>query len=187
MKNTVDLGKFVPDRRISASDHSFKKAIWFFISAFFFQSKCFPFSFIKVFLLRVFGAEIGQKVNIKPQVYIKYPWNLKLGNNVWIGELVWIANESMVSIGNNVCLSHGALILCGGHDYKKTHFDVYNYPVIIEDGAWMGAQSALLGGNTMGSHAVLAIKSVASTDLESYSINRGNPAVKVKDRVISNE
>lgn len=180
----VDLSKFVSDPYISAHDFKLKKIIWFLISSTLYQTNLFPFSKIKVIILRLFGAKIGSGVNIKPLVYIKYPWRLEIGNNVWIAEKVWIANESMVKIGHNVCLSHEVLILCGGHDYKKVAFNVYNYPLTIEDGVWLGAQSAVLGGIKIGSHAVLAMKSVANKELEPYSIYRGNPAEKIRTRII---
>lgn len=185
IRKTVDLSKFVSDPCISAHDYKLRKFLWYFVNSFILQSRLFPVSSLKVFILRLFGAKIGKGVNIKPQVYIKYPWRLEIGNHVWIGEKVWIANESLVIIGNNVCISHEVLVLCGGHSYSKQAFDVYNYPIVIEDGVWLGAQSTILGGITISSHAVLALKSVANTDLEAYSIYRGNPAVKIKDRNIS--
>jgi len=185
MKNpTVDLSQFKPDAYISGQGSPIRKLLWFYISAIVFQSACFPFNVIKVRLLRLFGAKIGEGVNIKPQVYIKYPWRLEVGNHVWIGEKVWIANEALVKIGSHVCISHESLIMTGGHNFKKPHFDVYANPTTIEDGVWLGAQSSTGGGIVIGSHAVLAMKSVANANLEPYGIYRGNPAVKVKERVI---
>ena len=35
---------------------------------------------IKVRLLRLFGAQVGVGVNIKPNVNIKYPWLLEIGD-----------------------------------------------------------------------------------------------------------
>ena len=57
--------------------------------------------------------------------------------------------------------------------------------ITLEDGAWIGAKSVVSGGIRVKSHAVLSVNSVASKDLEAYSIYRGNPAEKVKDRTIS--
>lgn len=183
-RETVDLSKFKSDAYISASNYKVRKLLWYFVNAYILQSKLFPVSSLKVFALRLFGAKIGKGVNIKPQVYVKYPWRLEIGDYVWIGEKVWIANESFVKIGNNVCISHEVLLMCGGHSYKKKYFDVYNNPITIEDGVWLGAQSSVIGGLVLGSHAVLAMKSVANTDLEPYYIYRGNPAIKVRERVI---
>ena len=85
-----------------------KRTMWYFVSAIFFNSYLIPFNGVKCFLLRFFGATIGEKVVIKPKVNIKYPWNINIGNNVWIG-----ANCSIVAgvkIGNNVTIGAGCTI-----------------------------------------------------------------------------
>jgi len=179
-----DLSKFKKDDYINGNQNPYKKFFWYYVNAIIFQSSLFPFNKLKIFLLRLFGAKIGSGVNIKTMVYIKFPWRLEIGNFVWIGEKVWIANEAEVKIGNNVCISYECLIMTGGHNYKKQYFDVYAYPIVIEDGVWLGAQSSVVGGITLGSHAVLAMKSVANRNLEPYGIYRGNPATKLKDRII---
>ena len=129
--------------------------------------------------------KVEQKgVVIKPSVNIKYPWNLKIGDYVWIGENVWIDNLVEVSIGDNVCISQGAMLLCGNHNYKKTSFDLMVGKIMIEAGAWVGAQSVVCPKVTIHSHAVLAVGSVASHDLDEYAVYQGNPAIKVRDRKI---
>ena len=160
-----------------------KRLIWHYTNHIFFKNGFFPIYGFKVFILRSFGAKIGNGVIIKPNVNIKYPWKLSLGNNVWIGENVWIDNLDDIII-NNVCISQGATLMCGNHNYKKSTFDLIIKPIILEDGVWIGATSFVSGGVTAKSHAVLTVGSIATIDLEPYSINKGNPAVKIKDRVI---
>ena len=138
----------------------------------------------KKWLLRKFGAKIGKGVFIKPSVNIKYPWNLTIGDDTWIGEGVWIDNLGKVSIGSNVCISQDSMLMCGNHNYKKSTFNLMVGEITIEDGVWVGAKCLVCPGVTLHSHAILAVGSVASTDLETYSIYRGNPAVKIKDRII---
>ena len=145
-----------------------------------------PFSRLKVGLLRLFGAKIGDNVVIKPKVNIKYPWKLTIETNCWIGENVWIDNLAEVTIEANVCISQGAFLICGNHNYKLSTFDLIVAPIILKEGCWVGAKSIVGPGVTIGSHAVLSLGSVASSDLNPYTIYRGNPAVKVKDRTISN-
>ena len=161
------------------------RILWFLVSLIFFTSSCLPFTVIKVFILRIFGAKIGKSVVIKPSVNIKYPWKLSLANHVWIGENVWIDNLDNVVIGNNVCISQGAFLLCGNHNYKKDSFDLITKPIIVEDGVWIGAKSTVLPGVTAKSHSILSAGSVTSKNLEPYSIYRGNPAEKVSIRTIS--
>jgi putative colanic acid biosynthesis acetyltransferase WcaF len=161
-----------------------KRGIWYIVNLFFFKTGLFPLYGLKVFLLRLFGCKIGNGVFIKPNVNIKYPWKLTIGDHVWIGEGVWIDNLDEVSIGNNVCISQGALLLCGNHNYTKSTFDLITKPIILEDGVWIGAKSIIIGGVTAKSHSVLTVNSVLSKNTEPFTIYIGNPAVKTKSRTV---
>ncbi|RPG79265.1 MAG: colanic acid biosynthesis acetyltransferase WcaF [Crocinitomicaceae bacterium TMED135] len=163
----------------------FLRFFWYFINVIFFKSSFFPFNFLKIFLLRLFGCSLGKGVVIKPNVNIKYPWKLSLGNYVWIGEQVWIDNLDNVTIGNHVCISQGAILICGSHDYKKPSFDLITKEIILNDGVWVGTKSIILPGVVAESHAILSAGSVMSKNLENYTIYRGNPAKKVGLRTIT--
>ena len=156
--------------------------LWYITNVLFMINPLNPMSSLKVFLLKIFGAKIGKGVVVKPGVNIKYPWKLRVGNHVWIGENVWIDNLDKVEIGNNSVLSQGAMLLCGNHNFTKSSFDLITKPIILEDGVWIGAKSIVTGGVICKSHSVLAVNSVASTNLEEYTIYRGNPAEKIKSR-----
>jgi putative colanic acid biosynthesis acetyltransferase WcaF len=161
-----------------------KILIWYFVNVLFFINPLNPFSFPKVLLLRIFGAVIGKGVVIKPGVNIKYPWFLEIGEYVWIGENVWIDNLAKVTIKSNVCVSQGAMLLCGNHNYKKETFDLITRGIVLEEGAWIGAKSIVCPGVHVRSHALLAVNSVANQNLEPYTIYQGNPAVEVRKREI---
>ncbi len=159
-----------------------KRTLWYFVNAVVFKSYWLPVNGIKVLLLRLFGAKVGGGVFIKPNVNIKYPWFLEIGNHVWIGEEVWIDNLAQVKIGDNVCLSQGAMLLTGNHDYRKETFDLIVMGIVLEEGAWIGAKAIVCPGVVCHSHSLLAVGSVATNNLEGYSIYQGNPAVKVRER-----
>ena len=161
-----------------------KIIIWYLVNILFFINPLNPISSLKVVLLRFFGAKVGRNVLIKPSVNIKYPWLLKIGNNVWIGENVWIDNLAKVELEDNVVISQGAMLLCGNHNYKKATFDLIAKDIILEEGVWVGAQSVVCPGVTLKSHAILSVGSVATRDLDAYSIYQGNPAVKIRERII---
>ncbi|MFT3980961.1 MAG: WcaF family extracellular polysaccharide biosynthesis acetyltransferase [Ferruginibacter sp.] len=161
-----------------------KRVCWYMVNGLFFKSGIFPFSGLKRGMLRLFGGKVGKGVVIKPYVSVKYPWLLTIGNYCWIGEHVWIDNLAEVNISDNVCISQGALILCGNHDYTKITFDLSVQPIHIHEGAWVGAKSIVGPGTVLESHAVLTAGSVGTGTLSAYSIYRGNPAVKIKDRII---
>jgi len=161
----------------------FKRFTWHYINAIIFKSGLFPFYTVKVFLLKIFGAEIGKGVFIKPFVNIKYPWLLTIKDHVWVGENVWIDNLAEVTIASNVCLSQGAMLLTGNHDYTKTTFDLYIKTIVIEDGVWIGAKAVVCPGVVCKSHSVLLAGSVATKNLEEYSVYGGVPAIRIKERI----
>lgn len=161
-----------------------KNLLWFLVNPVFINSYLPVPVGIKLLILRMFGARIGEGVMIKPKVNIKYPWLLIVQSYVWIGEEVWIDNLVEVVLGKNVCLSQGAMLLTGNHDYKNSKFDLKVGKIVLEEGVWIGAKAIVCPNVTCYSHAVLAVNSVAVKDLEAYGIYQGNPAQYVRERKI---
>lgn len=180
----VNLSSFTTGN-FSKGAGTLKQTLWYFINALFIRASWNPFMRIKIFFLKVFGAKIGKGLVIKNNVNIKFPWKLTLGNNVWLGENAWIDNLDEVKIGNNVCISQGALLLTGNHDYTLSTFNYRNGPITIEDGAWIGAKTVVCPGIKVKSHAILTVGSIATKNLEAYGIYQGNPAQKIRVRKIN--
>jgi len=181
--NKTDLSKY-NNSTYHPGANPIVRLMWYFTNIFFFKNALNPVSSLKVFLLKLFGAKIGKGVNIKPSVNIKYPWRLKIGNNVWLGENVWIDNLADVEIGDNCCISQGAMLLCGNHNYKSKTFDLITGKIIVEEGVWIGAKSVVCPNVTCFSHSILSVNSVATKNLDEYCIYQGNPAIKTKARHI---
>jgi putative colanic acid biosynthesis acetyltransferase WcaF len=185
--NKTDLSKYNNDwyKDSNLTRGFLTTLLWFLCNNLFLNSYLLiPVSF-KVRILRIFGAKIGKNVMIKHKINIKYPWNIEIGNNVWLGEEVWIDSLGIVKIGDNACISQGAMLLSGNHDYKKVTFDLIIKDIIIEDGVWIGAKSVVCGGIICHSHSVLVVNSVANKNLEPFCIYQGNPAVQIRKREIA--
>ena len=161
-----------------------KRLIWYFVNLLLIKNHWNPVNSIKVGVLRAFGAKVGKGVVIKPGVSVKYPWLLSIGDYSWIGEDVWIDNLAQIKIGSSCCISQGSMLLTGNHDYKQPTFNLMVKPIVIEDGAWVGAKCVVCPGVTISSHAVLTVGSVATKPVEAYSICQGNPAKFIKKRVM---
>lgn len=162
----------------------FKQVLWFFVNAFFVRASWNPFMGFKILLLKIFGAKIGKGLIIKNNVIIKFPWYLTVGDNCWIGENVWIDNIDKVTICSNVCISQGAMLLTGNHDYTDPKMPYRNAPITIKDGAWIGAKAIVCPGISVGECAILTVGSIATKNLEPFGIYQGTPAQKIRQRVI---
>ncbi len=181
MKET-DLSKF--DNSWYRPGNKLKIILWYFVNASFIWNPLFPFNRPKIWILKLFGAKIGKGVLIKPRVSVKYPWKLEVGNHVWIGEKVWIDNLGLVKIEDHVCISQGAMLLCGNHNYKREAFDLIVGNITLKKGSWVGAHAVVCPKVTIGSHSILTVNSVAVKSTEEYGIYQGNPAVKIRERKI---
>jgi putative colanic acid biosynthesis acetyltransferase WcaF len=157
--------------------------LWLVLDAVLVRSRI-PGSSHRRLILRAFGARIGKRVLIKPGVRIKFPWRLEIGDDSWIGEEVWIDNLVEVQIGSNCCISQGAYICTGSHDWGSPVFNLVVKPVKIEDSAWIAAKSVVGPGVKVGEGAVLSMGSVATCDLASWGIYQGIPASFSKHRVV---
>jgi putative colanic acid biosynthesis acetyltransferase WcaF len=180
----VDLSKFQNGNYFPGP--KWKIICWYIFSIIFFSSVIpWPYE-LKRSILVLFGARVGKGLVIKPRVRIKYPWFLLVGENCWIGESVWIDNMKNVSLGDNVCLSQGAGILTGNHDYSSTDFAFRIDSIVLESGVWICAGAIVCPGVTCRSHSILTVSSVASKTLEEWGVYTGNPATWVRKRNISN-
>ena len=160
------------------------QAAWFFLGLPILRNALLPSSGVRVRLLRLFGASVGNGVVIKPGVRVKYPWRLQVGDHTWIGEDCWIDNLADVRIGSNACLSQAAYLCTGNHDWTDPSFALLPKSIVIEDGAWVGARALVCPGVTVQEGAVLAAGGVANRTIPAYEIHAGNPAVFLRQRII---
>lgn len=173
-----DNGWYHPGRSV------LQRAAWFFMGQPLLRASWIPSSSLRVSLLRLFGARIGRGVVIKPSVSVKYPWHLSVGDQCWIGERAWIDNLTSVSIESNVCISQGAYLCTGNHDWSDPAFGLRIAPIHLSEGSWAGARCILAPGVRLGRCAVASAGAVITGDVPDFAIYAGNPARFVKRRVI---
>lgn len=180
---SVDLSTF-SNPTFSHGKSIVVRMLWMLVSRLFFNTWVPYPSTLKAIILKLFGAKVGKGLVIRTHVRIKQPWRMSIGDHVWIGESVWIDNLVQVAIASNVCLSQGAFLLTGNHDYKSTSFDLITGEIHLESGVWIGAKALVGPGVRCMSHSVLAAGSTTFKDLEANKIYQGNPAEVKRERKI---
>jgi len=105
------------------------------------------------------------------------------GAHSWIGEDVWIDNLAEVTIGSQCCISQGAYLCTGSHDWTRQTFDLITRPIHVADQAWIAARSIIGPGVSVGEGSVLSLGSVATKNLAPWTIYAGTPAAIVKTRL----
>ncbi|MEZ5825695.1 MAG: hypothetical protein R3C97_13430 [Geminicoccaceae bacterium] len=154
---THDLSAF--RRPVIAGNRSLGwRMAWYAVNAVFFQGSLTGLlpSKLKAHILRLFGARVGTGLVVKPRVTIKYPWFLHVGDHVWIGEKAWIDNHCEVRLGSHVCISQGAYLFTGNHDWNDRRFGFFCRPVRVGEGAWIGAFTIVPPGSDIPPGTVIA-------------------------------
>jgi acetyltransferase-like isoleucine patch superfamily enzyme len=90
-----------------------------------------------------------------------------------------------VTIGNDVIIAQNIVISALNHSYEDISLPIHKQsvitrPVIIEDECWIGANSVITAGVTIGRHSVVAAGSVVTKDVPPLSVVAGNPARLLK-------
>jgi putative colanic acid biosynthesis acetyltransferase WcaF len=155
--------------------------IWFVLEACVINNKLLPLSFVRVSLLRLFGAKIGTGCRFVHPLRVKAPWNLEVGDHCWFGVDVWIYNQALIRIGSNVCISQGTFLSAGSHDMSTT-MDLRVAPIVIEDGVWITSKCVVQMGVTIGRSAVVTPLSVVHRSLEPEGVYGGNPCRFIRNR-----
>jgi putative colanic acid biosynthesis acetyltransferase WcaF len=133
-------------------------------------------------LLRVFGATMGQNCHFYPGSKIWAPWNLVCADQVTAGDGVEIYNPAPVTLGSHAILSQGSYLCGATHEYDDPAFPLLAYAMQIGAYAWVCARASVAPGVQIGEGAVLGLGSVATRNLEAWTVYAGVPAVKVKER-----
>lgn len=158
----------------------FKELLWWLARSVFFAHS-FPVpSWLKVMILRWFGARVGRGVVIRSRVNITFPWRFACGDHVWIGDEVFILSLDQVRIGSNVCLSQRAFLCTGSHNYRQESFDLITRPIVVEDGCWIAAQAFIAPGVTLRTNTVCGAGAVVVCDAGPEEVVIGNPAERRK-------
>lgn len=136
---------------------------------------------LRIFLYRKIGMKIGQNCVIRRGVYLGSPNELEVGDGSFIGRASLYCTGG-VTIGKNVNVSDGAVIITAKHDVNSPAFEALYEPITVCDWAWIATNAIVLAGVTIGEGAVVAAGAVVTRDIAPYSVVGGNPAKVIGER-----
>ncbi|NCB55040.1 MAG: acyltransferase [Epsilonproteobacteria bacterium] len=140
-----------------------------------------PYVIRHFYLKKICKIKIGYDSSIAMNCFVSGPF-IEIGSNTVINRSTYLDGRVPLKIGNNVNISHQALIQTLTHDSQSSHFICQCKPVVISDHVWIGTRAIILPGVTIGEGAIVAAGSVVTKDVEPYTIVGGNPAKFLKKR-----
>jgi len=138
----------------------------------------------KRFLLRMFGAKLSNTANVYSSCKVYMPWNLEMGEYSCLADGVDCYNVAPVKIGNNTTVSQRTFLCTASHDISKSNLPLTFAPINIEDGVWVAAETFIGPGVTVHEGSVIGARACVFKDVDAWTVVGGNPAKKIKDRIL---
>jgi len=144
------------------------------------------------------SLQIGKGTVFDGRIYTEHKdAQINIGENCYIGKSCFVSSIG-IDIGCDVHISWGVWLYDhNSHplSWKDRSMDVFNHysglpknwqhikraPIKICDKAWIGFNSIILKGVTIGEGAIVGAGSVVTKDVPAWTIFAGNPAKMIKE------
>ena len=163
--------------------HRTVRLMWRFVYVLFYRTSPRSFHEWRSFLLRLFGAKLGSGCHFYPSGRVWAPWNLVCGDCCALADGAEIYNPSVIYLDSHCIISQQAYVCGATHDYNNPDFPMISYSMRLGAYSWICARASISPGVNVGEGAVLGLGSVATVDLEPWSVYSGVPAIKTKARM----
>ena len=104
---------------------------------------------------------------------------LKIGKNVFINSNFLAMARGGITIEDGVMIAANVQVLSNNHDVYDRNILLCK-PVVIAEGAWIGAGASILPGVRIGRYAVVGAAAVVTKDVPDYGVVVGSPAKVIK-------
>lgn len=158
------------------------RALWGIVSLIAFRPSPRPLHGWRRFLLRCFGAKIGPHVHIYAGARIWAPWNLICEGYGAIADEAIVYNPLPIRLGSYAIVSQQAYLCGATHDYEDPKFPLVASPITLGAYSWVCARATVQPGVNLGEGSILGLGSIATRDLEPWTVYGGIPARPIKKR-----
>ena len=127
----------------------------------------------------LFYHQLGEGTTVSNQLTVVAPQNVRMGRSVYVMNGVLLMASGGIIIEDYVMIAAHAKIITNDHDpyYRPI---ITCQPIIIKEGAWIGAGAAIMKGVTVGRYAIVGANSVVTKEVPDFAVVVGNPAKVIK-------
>ena len=132
---------------------------------------------VRSLLSRLFGKPVPPNLRVFPPLYADFGKNITVGEHVFINDCCHFQDHGGVTIGDGCQIGHNVVFATLNHgmapeDRKTT----YPAPIVLKENVWVGSNSTILSGVTVGENAVVAAGAVVTKDVPANAVVGGVPA-----------
>lgn len=137
---------------------------------------------LHVLFSRLFGKPVDPSFRVFPPFYTDFGKNISIGRNVFINACCHFQDHGGVNIGDDCLIGHNVVFATLNHGIAPSdRASMYPAPIRLGKNVWVGSNSTILQGVTVGDNAIIAAGSVVKEDVAANTIVGGVPARYIRD------
>ena len=136
---------------------------------------------VRALLSELFGYEVSATLRVFPPFYTDFGKNIKVGEDVFINACCHFQDHGGVTIGDGCQIGHNVVFATLNHGVapeERKH--TIPAPVVLGKNVWVGSNSTILQGVTIGDNAIVAAGAVVTKDVPANTVVGGVPARVLK-------
>ncbi len=129
-------------------------------------------------LIKALFGKTGKNIWVEPPFRCDYGWNIEAGEDFYANYGLTILDVGKVTFGDNVMIAPNVSIYTAGHpihpDSRNSGYE-YGIPISVGNNVWIGGNTVILPGVSIGDNAVIGAGSVVTKNVPDNVVAAGNP------------
>ena len=136
---------------------------------------------VRALLSRLFGKEVDSSFRVFPPFYTDFGKNITVGKDVFINACCHFQDHGGVVLGDGCQIGHNVVFATLNHGLApEDRQTTYPAPIVLGKNVWVGSNSTILQGVTIGDNAVVGAGAVVTKDVPENTIVGGVPAKVIR-------
>ena len=136
---------------------------------------------LRKIMSRLIGKDVDESFRLFPPFYTDFGKNISIGKNVFINSGCHFQDQGGIEIGDGALIGHNVVFATINHSLDPSeNRKNYYAPIKLERNVWVGSNSTILSGVTVGEWSVIGAGSVVTKDVLPYTVVAGVPARMIK-------
>lgn len=137
---------------------------------------------LRAFMSRLTGKPVDETFKMFPPFYTDFGKNITIGRRVFINAGCHFQDHGGVTLGDGCLIGHNVVFATLNHGTApEDRGAMYPAPIRLGKNVWVGSNSTILRGVTVGDNAIIAAGSVVTKDVAANTVVGGVPARHIRD------